>query len=145
MATATRNGEVVKFTTRAEAEAIARAAQPSAPPEPTPAPVEAAPAPGPRQPLLWLTDRDDDVEAFDDLEGLARRVHELRGRGGLDVTRAVATTGADPFGGLLIWSAAAGDAARRCLAFVAGPGLRTPDDLLTVLQRTRPAPRAAQA
>lgn len=99
------------------------------------------PVPGePGSPLLVVTDGE--VERFADAEALARRVHQLRQGGGLDCTEAHASTGGPAFPGVLVWRAARETTPRLCLAFAAGPDVRTPDQLLAVLKRTA-AKRAA--
>lgn len=87
----------------------------------------------PGSPVLVVADAG--VETFKRADDLARRVHQLRGPAGLDVTVGHASTGGPAFPGVMIWRSAP----RTFLAFSAGPDVDTPSRLLAALSRTRAA------
>lgn len=97
----------------------------------------------PGSPLLAPADAP--VEAHADVDALARRLHQLRQGAALDCEPAFASLGADPFPGVFVWRRTGADAARRFLAFAAGPGLDAPADLLAALRRTARRPTATRA
>ncbi len=90
----------------------------------------------PGSPLLIVATSDDGPEIYPDIADLSRRVHILRSGAGLDCSQARCTTGGDPFPGVCIFTAAGKSGPARYLAFAAGPGARTPDELLTALHQT---------
>lgn len=103
---------------------------------------DSAPQGEPGSPLLSI-DAPGPLETFADADALARRVHELRDGVGLDVSAGHAAMGGpSDFPGVLIWRAPR-DGQRTFLAFAAGPGVRSPAELLAALGRTRAAPVAA--
>ncbi len=76
-------------------------------------------------------------------DDLAARVHQLRGRAGLDVTAAAASLGGDYFACVCVWRVLGEQ--RDFLAVAAGPGVNTPSLLLAALKRTAPANARASA
>ena len=106
----------------------------------------ARPTDEPGSPLL-VADADPpdlrDGLTFDTPDDLAARIHQLRGRAGLDVTAAAATLGGDYFACVCVWRVLG--ARRDFLAVAAGPGVNTPPLLLAALKRTAPASNPARA
>lgn len=94
----------------------------------------------PGSPVMVASDAAGPVEAFDDAAALARRLHDMRRGWGLDCQPGHGSIdGADPFPGVMVWlsprrSEPAAD--RRFLAVVAGPGARSPAEILTALSQT---------
>lgn len=110
----------------------------------------ARPTDEPGSPLL-VADADPpdlrDGLTFATPDDLAARVHQLRGRAGLDVTAAAATLGGDYFACVCVWRVTGPAHAqdRTFLAVAAGPGVNSPPLLLAALKRTAPASNPARA
>lgn len=84
------------------------------------------------------------AERFTDAAALGARLHQLRGRRGLDMTPARSIAFDDLFfeQGVTV-RATAKDADPEHLAVVAGPGVDTVEALTALLHRTKPARKAA--